>query len=408
MAWIVGGQVGSALLTVISFRVIGQLAGADGLGRALLYFGVVLLFCGLTAGPISQSIGKFYFDARNDTSKGKLWYSALGMAGVACLLGLAGLFIFFELAGDWGTSRAAFGMLCIALVFEMTRPLCTNWLHSGSEFPAVAVSKWVDGLLRPVTAVIAYKAGFGPVEIVLFAYVCGGGISVAILLVSVLPQLPLSKPDMTIVRKIIVYGRALVANGLFGWFANAGDRYLVAAAIDARAAGIYIAASALGGRVSAMLGAVFETFYRPALYRAATKRDLASLRQICIVWLRHIAVIGGLVFLALLVGIEWIERYLLAPEFRDGAGPIILVSFLAFLAIAIGIIPQRINYAFERTGRVALVEVIGSLTTVTSVFLLGKVYGLNGAVFGLLLSGLFRLGLAAFLAKSTVRGVVAN
>jgi O-antigen/teichoic acid export membrane protein len=306
------------------------------------------------------------------------------------------------LAG-WTDGLQIAGLLLVAAAMEMIRPLCAGWLQSQFRFAPLAVSQWLDAGLRPIVAVAAYRMGVRSTELVVFSYALAGIISVGLIAIPLVFRIEWTRPPRDEVRRVGRYSLPLVVNGFFGWLGASGDRYLIAAALGSRAAGIYVAASAMGGRISLMLGNVCESYFRSRMYRAQAEEGRSEVLLEAKRWAQKLALAGGVLFVGLLLALPLLQRFLLSAEFRSGAPPVMAISFAAYWLVAFGFIPQRINYAFERTDRVAIVELLGMAIMVLAVYVLGKNFGLSGAAAGLAISGACRLGVATLFARATLR-----
>ena len=60
--WVIAGALGGAVITVVGFRVIGEIVGAAVFGQVALLDGGMLLIANCVAGPVVQALGKYYFD----------------------------------------------------------------------------------------------------------------------------------------------------------------------------------------------------------------------------------------------------------------------------------------------------------------------------------------------------------
>lgn len=399
--WVIAGALGGAVITVVGFRVIGEIVGAEVFGQVALLYGITLLIANLGAGPVAQALGKYYFDARDTVEQSRWFFSGAFLVLLGLFVGV-GIFA-VSAAFGWLPGGLACSLLVIALAMEMMRALGSAWLQSQTRFAAVAISQLTDAALRPIVVVLLVSTTMIPLNTVLLAYALAGTVSVGILAWCVLQGLSWVRPRRDEMRRILIFGTPLLGNSIFGWMSNAGDRYLVAAALDVRAAGVYVAASALGGRLSLLIGNTFETYFRPALYAAVSDRDRVALRKTCKTWATRLAIGGAVALLTLLITMQQIRELLLASEFRDGAGTVIGLSFMAYWIVAFGFIPQRINYALERTVYVAVTEVAGALLMGISVLALGSLFGLAGAAAGMVLAAAGRFLLASYFASRSLR-----
>lgn len=396
LLWVAVAAIGNAGLTIVGFRIIGDLVGPAGFAEAMLIYGIILLISGVASGSVSQALARLYFDATTAAERGRIFFSGGAMVLLAYVLLLPLTLVLATVSRIPGETLIA--LSCANLVVEMFRPICTAWLQSETRFVLLAVSQWIDAGLRPVFAVMGTDCGFSPSEVVLGAYLLASISSVAVLSIGVLRTTTWVPPARKEAAMIGRYALPLVGNGVFGWLANAGDRYLVAGALGLHTAGVYVAASAIGARLSLLLGNVFETHYRPRLYVALASRDAVGFRSTCRSWVRDLAFTGAVVLAALLLLMPLVQRHLLADDFREGSALVITMSYVSFWAIGLAFLPQRINYAHGRTGVVSIVEIIGTILMTVVVFLSSREYGLSGAAVGLAISGLLRLLVTCFAA----------
>jgi len=399
--WVMFGSFSSAFITIIGFRVIGEFSGAEGFGNGVLRYGIILLLAGLFAGPTSQALGKYYFDESSFEKRAELLSASILIVLSQVAVALLIVTICYLIGRVVGV--VYFLSYCIALLFESLRPVCSSWLQSERRFFYYAASLIFDALLRPVFAWGLSHMGLTSTELILTSYAASSVFSVGLMLLLVTKKTIISHIKIEQVLKLIKYGYPLISNSILGWIVSAGDRYVIAAALGAEASGVYIAASAIGGRLPLMLGNVFETYHRPQIYESLASKSFEKLRTRCRKWLVDILQFGLILSVAIFAFTPIIEQYLLASEFRVGAKTIIMISFFAYLINAICFIPQRILYALEYTGLVSTVEFIGLLFMGISVFFCGIAFGLIGAVVGLLLAFTMRLIVSIALAKRALR-----
>ncbi|WP_423680135.1 lipopolysaccharide biosynthesis protein [Undibacterium sp. WLHG33] len=397
MFWVMFGALFSAFVTIIGFRVTGEFSGAEGFGNGVLRYGIILLLAGLFAGPTSQALGKYYFDESSFEKRTELLSASLQLVLIQVII--AEIIVTFCYLAGKVNGVIYFSSYCVALLFESLRPICSAWLQSERRFFYYAVGLIFDALLRPVLAWGFSHLGLISTELILASYATSSVLSVGLMLLLIAKKTDILHIKIEQILKLIKYGYPLITNSLLGWIVSAGDRYVIAAALGAEASGIYIAASAIGGRIPLMLGNVFETYHRPQIYEALASKSFEKLRSRSKKWLIDILRFGLMISVAIFFFMPIIEKYLLASEFRAGAKIIIMISFFAYLISAICFIPQRILYALEKTGLVSTVEFSGLLFMGVTVYFCGLVFGLNGAAMGLLLAFTMRLIVSIALAK---------
>lgn len=402
--WVLLGAAGVAAITALGFRWISAVAGPAEFGKASLLYGGMLLASACSAGVGGQGIMRLTLDAVTPQDRADVWFSTIAVVLTAALM----VWLALIMASNWPDRawrlpRPLALVLGLAFVAEGLKSIGAGQLTGLSLFRDTALAQLLDALGRPLAVLGLSRLGWSPLASVLGGYALGASVAAMAFVLLVHRHLGFGRVRRRWLGAQARYGWPLVGNGVFGWLANTGDRYVVAAALGLPAAGIYVAAINLGARPALMLGGMIETYLRPRLYRAAAASDQAALARVRRRWLRDAVIVLAVSF-ALLWAVEpWLLRLLLAPAFRDGARVLVLVGFVAYAVLAIGYLPQRINYALGRTFQVALVEIIGTLAMLAGVFLGGRLAGLPGVAIGLLLACSVRAGLATLFARHGLR-----
>ncbi len=402
--WVVSSAVGVALVTVIGFRWISAVAGPAEFGKASLLYGGMLLASACSAGVGGQGIMRLTLDATTHQDRADVWSSTVAVVLAAALM----VWLVLIMASNWPDRawrlpRPLALALGLAFVAEGLKSIGAGQLSGLSLFRDTALAQLIDALGRPLAVVGLSHLGWSPLASVLGGYALGASVAAVVFVLLVHRHLGLGRVRRRWLAAQARYGWPLVGSGAFGWVANAGDRYVVAAVLGLRAAGIYVAAVNLGARPAMMLGGMIETYLRPRMYGAVIASDYVAFTNVHRRWLREVIVVLAVSFALLWIAEPWLLRLLLAPAFREGARVLVLVGFVAYAVLAIGYLPQRINYALGRTFQVALVEIIGTLAMLAGVFLGGRLAGLPGVAIGLLLACGVRAGLATVFARRGLR-----
>ena len=133
--WVTAGAIGGAGLTVVGFRVIGEVVGPAEFGHANLLYGVTLLIGNLGAGPVAQAVGRYYFDARDGMERSRLLWSGMLLAGFCFVLGvglLASLTALHWVSGAFSfallfdCARHGDAAIYLERVATVTVPLCAG------------------------------------------------------------------------------------------------------------------------------------------------------------------------------------------------------------------------------------------------------------------------------------------
>ncbi len=343
-------------------------------------------------------------DAVTPQDRADVWFSTVSLVLAAALV----VWLVLIMASHWPErawrlQQPVALALGLAFVAEGLKSVGAGQLTGLSLFRDTALAQLIDAAGRPLAVLGLRQLGWSPLASVLGGYALGASLAAFAFVLLVHRHLGLGRVRRRWLAAQASYGWPLVGNGVFGWLANTGDRYVVAAALGLPAAGIYVAAVNLGARPALMLGGMIETYLRPRLYRAVVASDPDALARVRRRWLRDAIAVLAISFVLLCMAEPWLLRLLLAPAFRDGARILVLVGFVAYAVLAIGYLPQRINYALGRTFQVALVEIVGTLAMLAGVFLGGRMAGLTGVAIGLLLACGVRAGLAALFAQRGLR-----
>lgn len=398
--WVLVGALGVAVITAVGFRWISAVAGPADFGKASLLYGGMLLASACSAGVGGQGIMRLTLDAATHQDRADAWSSTVAVVLAAALM----VWLVLIMASGWTDCawqlpRSEALALGLAFAAEGLKSIGAGQLTGLSLFRDTALAQLVDAVGRPLAVVGLNHLGWSPVASVLGGYALGASVAAMAFVLLVHRHLGRGRVRRRWLVAQARYGWPLVGNGVFGWLANSGDRYVVAAALGLPATGIYVAAVNLGARPAMMLGGMIETYLRPRLYRAAAASDRPALVRVRRRWLRDAIGVLAISFALLWMAEPWLLRLLLAPAFREGARVLVLVGFVAYAILAIGYLPQRINYALGQTLQVALVEIIGTLAMLAGVFLGGRVAGLPGVAIGLLLACSVRAGLATVFAR---------
>ncbi len=402
--WVAIGSVGSALITAVTFRWVGAAVGVQGFGEATLFYSAVLLAVSCTAGSLAQGLARLTYDASGKEDAADCCATAFALtagAGLIAATVACGLFA----VGPLATSIGFLLPLSLSLAFcgEGHRTIAIAQLSGVGYFRDAAIVQFVDVTCRPPLVLVFAAALSDKAGAYVVGYSIGSLLSGLLSWLFVVRRVGIGRPTRAWASRQLRYSFPLVSNGVFGWLSNAGDRYVVAAATDVASAGAYVAAVNLGGRPALMLGAMCETYFRPALYAAVVARDRTKTQRTLRRWFAIQAafvVLSGIAFWTMQ---EPLLRLFLPPEFRAAARTVFFPGFVAFALLSFGYLPQRINYALATTWRVTFVEVAGVVTMLAFVYAGGQLLGLRGVVIGLGISCAARGLLAAVFAALGLR-----
>lgn len=400
-----------SLLTIVArlvgLRLITALVSPSIYGEFVLLIGAEVLVQGVCCAPVLQAALRFYPDAVREGRASALRALLRRMLGrglaLAVVLLLVGGAIWERLA-DTDVAFLVFPLLGVLLLFEVQRSLEISVLNAARRQTAYTVWMTADAWARPLGAVVCILA-LGPrTSSILIGYAAGTLIvnlscARAITRPGVRDGGPVVDPSWSarVAPEILRFALPIAPMGVLNWFANLGDRYILAGATSSEETGIYSAAYGLASQPFIVLAGIAAQTLRPVLFDAFSSGDGKKVGRVLFAWLASLAAIfaGGLLLLWLLS--DQIVRLILAEAFWE-ASPLLVWIGVAYSVQGVQQAFASLIYAQRRTDLLVIMRVVTALSAAALYFLLIPPFGALGAAWGTLGANLVSLVVTALLA----------
>jgi O-antigen/teichoic acid export membrane protein len=384
-AWIVAGQIATALATVLGIRLLTELVSPTIFGSVSLVLGAAALALNVGCVPLNQAALYFYPSMESRNAVGLLREAqvrALGAASLAMLLVVAlggALFVGFGFS-----TPTLVVLLALLLACDCWRATEVTFLNAARRHRRYAI--WVagDALLRPLAAAAAVIIMGGSSAAVLSGYVLGSGVMIAMLSarhafgMATDTRDPRSDESRVLRQEMWQYALPLIPFGLVGWTSGLGDRYIIGGLLSLADAGIYVAAYGLASRPFLMLGQSIELLVRPVYQAALLETPADRANRLVARWLAAVGTIGSLGVVVVAVWRVELAELLLGEQFRAGAD---LMPWIAagYWLLGMSQVFERICYAHGRTGWVLAIQLAAAVVGIAATAVGALDWGLIGA-----------------------------
>jgi O-antigen/teichoic acid export membrane protein len=330
-AWVLAGQVGTAVAGLVGVRVLTELAPPAVFGEASLWFGALVLARNFFLVPVSMFQVRYHPDYVRRGQAGAFTRLVRRLAARSTAVFILGGALVY-LGWIWATGTpprpALLTALACAAGLDTAKSVRQNVLNADRRQKALAI--WTAAEACTVVVCTAVALWVLPTtETYLFGTAAGYLLPLVLFaLVLSLPGdvRPAATPDAderAFYRQVLAYGLPFIPLAVVVWFNNLGDRYLLEGLRDTAAVGLYVAAFGIASKPAMMVGGVISTAARPVLFNAVIGGRARAANRIFHLWLAGTAALNALlVFLLAALG-PWIARWFLAAEYRPGAPGII-------------------------------------------------------------------------------------
>jgi O-antigen/teichoic acid export membrane protein len=407
VAWVVAGQAGTALGTLIGVRILTQFLAPDDYGIVTLATGLSVLATNLVAAPITQAAVHYYPGVVANGSASELLAAVLrgyrAMAPWILATVLAGGCIYLI----WQHGSAAL-LVVLVLLFASDCWRSANLSLLGAARRQQRYGLWMasDAWSRPLAASVVVALVGGSPELVLASYLI---ISVCLNILFSRGLWPRDAQAGTgaerareLDQRMWVYALPLIPLGVISWASTLGDRYFIGGLLGVANAGIYAAVHGLSNSPFMILNTMAELGLRPIYQTAVTQGDRARARRILMIWLAVVisAAAAGVILFA--VGHEWLARVFVGKQFRGGSS---LMPWIAggYAIRATSYVFERVCYAYGATRRVLLIQLCAVIATFALTPLAVITLGLKGAAMAVPACFCVQLSAAMFFAHRAVR-----
>lgn len=407
--WVLAGQAGLALGTVVGVRILTQFLAPDAYGVVSLSTGLSLLTISLVATPLTQAAIHFYpAIAANGTAR-ELMQSLL-----RCLRQTAPWVILGALAA--GSAYVVWGHGSVVLVVLLTLLLASDcWrtanlslLNAARRQRTYALWTAADAWSRPLAAsVVVLLVGQSPMAVI-GAYVLVSAVLVVVFSRGLWPESPRSAAVTHDARrardldaKMWSYAVPLLPLGIIAWASNLGDRYVIGGVLGIADAGLYAAVYGLSSMPFTIVTGAAEQALRPIYQSAVTHGERLQARRVLLLWLAIIIGVCTAGVLLFTFGHALIASYLVGKSYRHASGLMPLIA-TGYAIRAVSYVFERVCYAYGRTRRVLFIQLWAVAATAVATPLGILNFGLQGAATAVPIYFTIQLAVAIFLARRTL------
>jgi O-antigen/teichoic acid export membrane protein len=431
-AWIIVGQVLSAIGTILGLRLLTALLTPHVFGEVVLVSGIVLLANGIASNPLMQGVLRYYPDsaAANDVAAFRIAINRhlrtlTVLTSVICLVGFLFLSQFTAVNLWLGPLTAALLVVDVLRQRELTlfnasrcQRISAIWIATEAwARPSFACAMIILMGATAVVTLIGYVVASVALFLVFRQWAITGtqnqnhsGIELAS------TATPSSKSiqghggcrssDPGLPQALMRYTLPLMPLGVIGWISGQADRYLIGGIIGVEEAGIYAALYGIASRPFLMAAGTLESWLRPLYYQAVSAHAPRQSKRVFLMWLiaiMSVAIVGTVAFS---LWHKEIAAVLLARPYRADSWlmPWIAVGYGLLLVAQVY---QRVCYAHNETLSVLLTEALGSMVALIVTVYGLKQFGLAGAAYALPLCFGVQLVAALVFARNAERRSVA-
>ena len=409
VGWVIGGQAGTALGTVVGVRILTQFLAPDAYGVVSLTTGMSVLAISLAATPLTQAAIHFYPATVAKGSARELMQSVL-----RCFRTTAPWIVLATLAAGgayvgWGHGSVVLVvLLALLLASDCWRSANLSLLNAARRQRTYATWMAADAWSRPLAATAAVLLiGQSPTA-VLSAYVLVSAVLVTLFSRGLWPESPQSAAVTNdphraaeLDARMWSYALPLLPLGLIAWASNLGDRYIIGGVLGVADAGVYAAVYGLSSMPFMIVNGTAEQALRPIYQSAVTHGDRARARQILLLWLAIVAGICALGVVLFTFGHALIASFLVGKPYRHASGLMPLIA-TGYAIRATSYVFERVCYAYGQTRRVLYIQLwaVAATALVTPLGVLN--FGLEGAAAAVPIYFTVQLAVAIFLARRTL------
>lgn len=380
-ARLVAGQFVSMAALFVSMRLLTEWAPPAVFGQYALWLGAITLAKNAITIPVGQSIVKFnaeLADACRPATRRALvfWWMPRTLAATAVAVALAKV-MFPSL------SLAAAVPAYALLVLWSCRDIEAAALNAELRHDLFTLNDCADVVFRqggPVAAAylldadvpsLLSGAALGQLASLLFIWRTAGCCWKR-------PGLQQVAADAQIVATARRFMIPLLPTAFLGWVNGMSDRYLVAAIVGVDAAGLWSAAYPLASRPYLVVSRITNLLFRPRYMHASARGTPEAASTILRNWTYVVSALAVAGIGAYLLLSKVVVSVVLAREYAEVAGLLPWIAAGNAFLILDRVAEARLH-AQNRTRTALVAHSAGAVTSVLSVCLLAKYYGLFGA-----------------------------
>lgn len=416
VGWTAGGQVATAIATVLGVRLLTEFVSPATFGVVTLTLGIALLALNTVCIPLTQALVRFYPELAASGDVLRL-QRALGLSlRRVALWALAPVAIVALVCLAYYPDSFVLVVL-VAMLFacDCARSVDLAFLNAARRHHRYALWVTGDAALRPVAASVAVVWFGESATVVLTGYIL---VSITLQLVfgtrlGLREQTPATlEPPRAIEiagteARLWQYALPLIPLGFLAWMNGLADRYIIGGTLSVADAGVYAAAYGLASRPFLSLGQAIELAVRPAYQNAVSAGNRLRAHALFARWLAVICGAGGAGVLVIAIWRNELTSLLLAAPFRQAAA---LMPWIAggYALRVLADVFTRVCYAHGRTVLVFLPVLCGSLVGLAATVVGARYWGLTGAAISVPVYFIVQLGASVLAAQATDKRAAAE
>ncbi|WP_141053996.1 lipopolysaccharide biosynthesis protein [Aliarcobacter cryaerophilus] len=198
-------------------------------------------------------------------------------------------------------------------------------------------------------------------------------------------NLKIDKLDM---KDFLKFGIPMVPHQLSGWLRTQGDKFIIISILGSSATGLFAVGQQMGLLMAILMGALNKALY-PILFKFLSN-DMTKDSKNKLVKFSYLLFLGiALMGVVLILLLELLYPYFLGNTFQDS---LILTQLIVFGFMLEGFYYVVVNYIFyfKKTSSLAKITFTVSILHVGISFLFVKLFGIVGAGYALVISGVIQ------------------
>ena len=198
-------------------------------------------------------------------------------------------------------------------------------------------------------------------------------------------SLKIDKLDM---KDFLKFGIPMVPHQLSGWLRTQGDKFIIISILGSSSTGLFAVGQQMGLLMVILMGALNKALY-PILFKFLSN-DMTKDSKNKLVKFSYLLFLGiALMGVVLILLLELLYPYFLGNEFQDS---LILTQLIVFGFMLEGFYYVVVNYIFyfKKTSSLAKITFTVSILHVGISFLFVKLFGIVGAGYALVISGVIQ------------------
>lgn len=196
------------------------------------------------------------------------------------------------------------------------------------------------------------------------------------------------KIEKLYIKDFLKFGIPMVPHQLSSWLRSQGDKFIIISILGTGATGLFAVGQQMGLIMSILMSSLNKALY-PILFKLLNN-DMTDDLKNKLVKFSYLLFIGiALMGVVLITLLELLYPYLLGNEFQDS---LVLTQIIVFGFILEGFYYVVVNYIFyfKKTSSLAKITFLVSILHIAISFLFVNLFGIVGAGYALVISGVVK------------------